>query len=223
VLLGAPGSGKGTQAESLKNRLNLQHIATGDLFRENLKDKTDLGRLAKTYMDRGELVSDDVTEAMVKERLSRPDTRSGFILDGFPRTVPQAEALTEMMTNMQRRLSGVVYIKVSDDQIVNRLSGRLICRTCQTPFHLKFNPPRKEGRCDVCDAELYQRDDDNLDTIRVRLKTFHGQTKPLIDYYKKNNLLIEVDGEGDVAQITKRVLAAAENMIEAAQRIPAFS
>ncbi len=215
VLLGGPGSGKGTQAERLCKQLKLQHIATGDLFRENLKNETELGRLAKTYMDRGELVPDNVTEGMVRERLSRPDTRDGFILDGFPRTLPQAEALTEMMTDMQRRLAGVLYIKVSDEEIVSRLSGRLICRNCQTPYHLKFKPPAKEGVCDLCGGELYQRDDDNPETVRTRLKTYHRQTSPLIDYYQEAGLLVEVDGEGDVSEVTERVLTAAQSLQEA--------
>ena len=148
VLLGAPGSGKGTQAEQLKDALGLQHVSTGDLFRENLKNETDLGKLAKSYMERGELVPDDVTQAMVRERLERPDTRGGFILDGFPRTLPQAEALTDILTSMQRRLDAVLYIKVSDAEIIQRLSGRRICCDCQTPYHVMFNPPQKSGICD---------------------------------------------------------------------------
>lgn len=213
VLLGGPGSGKGTQAEQLRNELKLPHIATGDLFRENLKNKTDLGKLAKSYMDRGELVPDDVTEAMVRERLTRPDTGHGFILDGFPRTLGQAEALTEIMTGLQRRIDAVLHIKVSDEEIVKRLSGRLICRNCQTPFHKEFKPPKKEGVCDVCGGELYQRDDDNPDTIRARLKTYHGQTAPLITYYKNAGLLIEIDGEGDVADVSKRTMDAINNLL----------
>lgn len=213
VLLGGPGSGKGTQAEKLSKQFELPHIATGDLFRENLKNKTELGQLAKTYMDRGELVPDDVTEAMVQERLSRPDTGNGFILDGFPRTLPQAEALTEMVTNVNRRLAGVLYIKVTDEEIVTRLSGRLICRDCQTPYHLKFKPPLKEGICDLCGGELYQRDDDNPETVHARLKTFHRQTAPLIDYYREAGLLIEVEGEGDVSEVTERTGDAVQSLI----------
>jgi adenylate kinase len=212
ILLGAPGSGKGTQAEKLCAELELQHVATGDLFRENLKNETELGKLAKSYMDKGALVPDDVTVAMVKDRLSRPDVEAGFILDGFPRTHPQAKALTSLLKEMERGLSGVLYIKVSDEEIVSRLSGRLICRNCQTPFHLKFNPPAKEGVCDVCGGELYQRDDDNPTTVRARLETFHNQTAPLIDYYKNAGLLVEVDGEGGVSEVVERTLAAARNL-----------
>lgn len=212
VLLGAPGSGKGTQAARLSRELGLQHIATGDLFRQNLKNETELGKLAKTYMDRGELVPDDVTEAMVAERISRPDAAEGFILDGFPRTLSQAEALTQMMTTLRRRLDGVLYIKVSDEEIVKRLSGRLICRECQTPFHKIYNP-FKSCPYNKCHGQyLYQRDDDKPETVRARLKTFHQQTAPLVDYYRQAGLLIEIDGEGEVAEVTKKILAAAERL-----------
>lgn len=208
VLFGGPGSGKGTQAEQLSREFELKHISTGDLFRENLKKQTDLGKLAKTFMDRGELVSDDITEAMVEERLARPDTATGIILDGFPRTLAQAEALTEIMAHLNRQIDGVLYLKVSDAEIVRRLSGRLICRNCQTPFHKEFNPPSQAGICDVCGGELYQRDDDNPETIRARLKTFHRQTAPLINYYREAGLLIEIDGEGDVSQVSQRMSEA---------------
>lgn len=212
VLLGGPGSGKGTQAEQLRNQFQLPHIATGDLFRENLKNATTLGRLAKSYMDRGELVPDDVAEAMVEERLARPDARAGFVLDGFPRTVPQAEALDDMLTHLERRLAGVLYINVSDDAITERLSGRLVCRNCQTPYHLQFNPPKNTGVCNACGGELYRRDDDNPATVRARLRTFHGQTEPLIDYYSQAALLHEIEGEGDVADVTRRSIEAARRL-----------
>jgi len=208
VLLGGPGSGKGTQAERLCAELRLPHIATGDLFRENLQQATDLGQLAQTYMNRGELVPDDVTEAMVEERLARPDTQGGFILDGFPRTLPQAGALTEMMTRLQRRISAVLYIKVPDEALVGRLSGRMICRACQAPYHLQFKLPRQPGVCDACGGGLYQRADDNPRTVRARLVTFHGQTEPLIAYYRQAGLLHEIDGEGALAEVNARSLAA---------------
>ncbi|MEO6060539.1 MAG: adenylate kinase [Thermoflexales bacterium] len=212
VLLGGPGSGKGTQAERLRARFGLAHIATGDLFRDNLKNATELGRLARAYMDRGELVPDEVAEAMVEERLARPDARDGFVLDGFPRTVPQAQALDEMLARMRRRLEGVLFVNVSDEAIVGRLSGRLVCRACQTPYHIKFNPPKVAGICDKCGGELYRRDDDNPDTIRARLKVFHQQTEPLIDYFSEAGLLHELDGEGDVADVTGRTLDAATRL-----------
>ncbi len=212
ILLGAPGSGKGTQAQQICRDLKLLHVATGDLFRENLKNQTDLGKLAKSFMDRGELVPDDVTEAMVRERLARPDAQSGFVLDGFPRTLTQAEALTDIMNGLGRRISGVLYFKVSDEEIVNRLGGRIICRECQVPFHKIFNPFKScpQGKCQG--EYLYQRDDDKEETIRARLKTYHGQTVPLIDYYAEMNLLLEVDGEGQLADVTDRVMIAARGL-----------
>lgn len=208
LLMGGPGSGKGTQAERLSGQLRIPHIATGDLFRENLRQATPLGKVAKGYMDRGELVPDDVTDAMIEERLALADTQGGFILDGFPRTMPQAQALTEMMTRLQRRLAGVLYIKVSDASIIGRLAGRLTCRKCQAPFHLRFKPPQQPGRCDHCGGELYQRSDDNPGTVAARLTTFHRQTEPLIAYYREAGLLHEIDGEGDVARISEESLAA---------------
>lgn len=212
VLLGAPGSGKGTQADHLCEQLNVPHIATGDLFRENLKNATELGKLAKGYMDCGELVPDDVTVAMVRERFSRADAQRGFVLDGFPRTLAQAEALTQMLGKMGRRLDAVLYIKVSDEEIVKRLSGRIICKECQTPFHKIFNPFQ---RCPYskCEGEyLYQRDDDKPETVRARLETYHTQTAPLIDYYDQAGLLIEIEGEGEVAEITHRTLDAVQQL-----------
>ncbi|GAB4426154.1 MAG: hypothetical protein Fur0044_24200 [Anaerolineae bacterium] len=213
VLLGAPGSGKGTQAQHLCQQLKLTHIATGDLFRENLKNQTELGKLAKTFMDRGELVPDDVTEAMVRERLARPDTANGFVLDGFPRTLSQAEALTDILTGLNRRLDSVFYFKVSDEEIVSRLSGRIICRECQVPFH-KLHNPFQVCPFGKCQGEyLYQRDDDKEETIRARLKTFHRQTAPLIDYYREAGLLLELEGEGELWEVTARVLTAAQSLI----------
>jgi len=209
VLLGAPGSGNGTQAETLSRELKLPHIASGDLFRENLRQATELGRLAKGYMDRGELVPDEITEGMVRDRLARPDTTAGFILDGFPRTLPQALALNEMLHGLGRRLAGVLCINVPDEAIVTRLSGRLICRQCQTPFHRDFKRPKQEGICDRCGGALYQRDDDNPATVRARLRTFHAQTEPLIHFYQDAGLLKEVAGQGDLAAVTAHTLAAA--------------
>jgi len=215
VLLGAPGSGKGTQAEKLCRAFDVPHVATGDLFRENLRNETDLGKLARSYMERGDLVPDDVTVAMVKERLSRPDTANGFVTDGFPRNRFQAEAFTEMLQIMGRLLRGVIYFKVSDQEIITRLSGRLICRNCQTPYHLTFNPPTQEGVCDACGGELYQRADDRPETVKVRLETYRRQTAPLIDYYKSAGVLVEVDGEGDLSAVTERMLAAARSLVPA--------
>ena len=212
VLLGGPGSGKGTQAEQLRSVFQLPHIATGDLFRDNLKNDTELGRLAKSYMNRGDLVPDDVAEAMVEDRLGRSDTRHGFVLDGFPRTVPQAQALDEMLGRLERRLAGVLYINVSDEAIIERLSGRLVCRACQTPYHATFKPPRVADICDQCGSALYRRDDDNPETVRARLKTFHGQTEPLIDFYSQAAVLHEIEGEGDVKAVTQQSIDTARRL-----------
>lgn len=206
VLLGGPGSGKGTLAEQLCARLHLPHIATGDLFRDNLRRATKLGQLAQTYMDRGELVPDDVTDAMVEERLALEDAAGGFVLDGFPRTLHQAHALMDIMGRQRRRLTAVVYLKVRDEVIVERLSGRLICQQCQAPYHLEYKQPKVAGRCDHCGGELYQRPDDSASTVRARLLTFHRQTEPLIEFYRKANLLHEIAGERPPAEVTAAAL-----------------
>jgi adenylate kinase len=217
VFLGSPGSGKGTQAEKLGKMFNLSHISTGDLFRANFKDNTELGRLAKSYIEKGELVPDDVTQEMVRDRLAQADVREGFILDGFPRNIGQANALTDMMTQMRRRLSGVLFLSVPDEAIVERLSGRLTCQVCQTSYHTLYNPPKKEGICDKCGGQLFRRDDDEPETIRARLRTYYGQTAPLIAYYRALGLLYEINGAGEVSDIFDRVVAAVE-AIEAKDR-----
>lgn len=208
VLLGGPGSGKGTQAEHVCKTFHLPHVSTGDLFRDNIKRQTELGRLAKGYMDRGELVPDDVTERMVAARLAQPDAGHGFVLDGFPRTVSQAEALDEILHGMNRKVTGVIHLEVCDEEIVRRLSGRRICRQCQAPFHLLFKKPRREGICNHCGGPLYQRDDDKAETILVRLKNYHRQTEPLIAYYRDAGVLTEVKGEGELTAIRAAMLAA---------------
>ena len=218
VLLGGPGSGKGTQAEELHAKFSLAHIATGDLFREHLSAETDLGKLAGRYINRGELVPDDITEAMVEERLQQPDTRAGFILDGFPRTLAQAEALADILAQLHRRVSSVVYISVADQEIVTRLAGRRICRDCQTPYHLTFNPPAQASICDLCGGELYQRDDDNPQTISRRLQSFYAQTAPLIHYYRAAGLLLEIDGQGEVEVVKQRTVAATRSLMQANHR-----
>jgi len=212
ILLGPPGAGKGTQAERLEENLHLPHVASGDLFRENLKNKTELGLLAKGYMDKGDLVPDDVTIDMVRERLQRPDCDRGAILDGFPRTQAQAQSLDRMLADMGRGLDGVLYIAVPDEELVSRLSGRWICRQCQTPYHTIFSPPATEGVCDACAGELYQRDDDKPETVRSRLEVYHRQTAPLIDYYRQAGLLVETDGSGDIDTVSAALLGAAKKM-----------
>jgi len=212
ILLGGPGSGKGTQAELLATKLKLPHISTGDLFRENLRQATELGKLAKGYMDRGELVPDDVTDHMVEERLGRTDVRDGFILDGYPRTLAQAVALDEILARLGRRITGALNIDVPDSSIVERLSGRLICRSCQAPFHVRFHPPKVQGVCDHCGGELYRRSDDNPATIRTRLATFHRQAEPLIHYYRDCGVLRDIAGNDAVDAVCARCLYAAREL-----------
>ncbi|MDH7487553.1 MAG: adenylate kinase [Anaerolineae bacterium] len=214
VLLGPPGAGKGTQAERLEKELGLPHVASGDLFREHLSKGTALGSLAKTYMDRGDLVPDDVTIAMIRERLQRPDCAQGAILDGFPRTQAQARGLDDMLADMGRALDGVLYLAVPDEELVQRLSGRWICRQCQTPYHTLFSPPAQAGVCDACGGELYQRDDDRPETVRARLRVYHQQTAPLIDYYRRAGLLVEVDGSGDIESVAAALLKVACTLAE---------
>ena len=211
ILLGAPGAGKGTQAATLHEELNAPHIATGDLFRAALSQGTPLGLEAKSYMDRGELVPDDVTVRMLLERISEPDAADGYILDGFPRSLAQAEALDDALKNRHENIDKVLLVDVSEDELVRRLSGRWICRTCQKPFHVINNPPKREGLCDVCDpedGELYQRDDDKPETVRNRLGVYQDQTAPLIDHYKAQGILTSINGEQEIESVRADLLAA---------------
>ena len=195
VLIGPPASGKGTQAVMLRELLDLPHVASGDLFRENLKNETELGRQAKIYMDRGELVPDDVTIAMVMERLSRPDCAGGAILDGFPRTIAQAEALDRALAGLGHEISVVPYFAVPEEELVERVSGRRLCRVCGGSYHVRFNPPQQPGVCNNDGGELYQRDDDKPETVRKRLEVYWEQTSPLIDYYRAKGILAEINGD----------------------------
>jgi adenylate kinase len=208
VLLGAPGSGKGTQADHLRRELGLTHVASGDLFRDHLKRQTPLGLNAGEYMTKGALVPDEVTIAMLRERVGQPDTEKGVLLDGFPRTMQQAIALNEMLSSLGRELRAVIYVEVPDAELIERLSGRLICRECQVPFHKTANPFREcpTGRCRG--EHLYQRADDNPETVRARLVTYHEQTAPLIDYYRLNKLLVTIPGQGPVDDVKAATLAA---------------
>ena len=206
VLLGGPGAGKGTQAERLSAALDIPQVSTGDLFRENLKNETELGTLAKGYMERGELVPDEVTVGMVRERLSRPDAAKGAILDGFPRTIAQAEALRSLLADLGFKLAMVPYIKVPEDVLLARLAGRWTCRGCGAMYHELFSPPKQAGTCDRCGDELYQRPDDTPETQKHRIKVYFEQTAPLIDYYREKGLLVEVDGRSGIDEIQAELL-----------------
>ncbi len=208
VLLGAPGAGKGTQAAALTKELKLAHIASGDLFRQALGNGTELGLQAKAYMEKGQLVPNEITIKMVLERITAPDCASGIILDGFPRNVEQAKALDEALKAQKKAIDKAVYIKVAETELLTRLIGRWICRKCQTPYHEVSSPPRVKGKCDKCGGELYQRADDNTETIKKRLVVFFAETAPLIEYYSKVGKLIEVQGEGSMEDISARIISA---------------
>ena len=208
VILGAPGAGKGTQAVNLSEKLKIPHISTGDIFRSNIKDGTPLGKLAKEYIDKGALVPDEVTIGIIKDRLAQADCKNGFILDGFPRTIPQAESLDNVLTEMGTSLDYVVDIFVGDEVIIKRLSGRRICPECNMNYHVDLNELARKGICANCGAKLIQRDDDREETIIKRLKTYHEQTEPLIGYYKGKGNLLEVKGQGKIADTTAEVYKA---------------
>lgn len=205
VLLGPPGAGKGTQAKVISERMHLPHISSGDIFRENIKNKTELGKLASDYMNRGELVPDDVTIQMIKDRLARPDCTGGALLDGFPRTPAQAKALDEMVQTIDGRVVIVPYIMVPENILLERLTGRWTCRANGHIFHEKFNPPQHEGRCDFDGSELYQRDDDKAETVSRRIRVYMDQTAPLIAYYQECNLLREIDGSQSIEDVTREM------------------
>jgi adenylate kinase len=207
ILLGPPGAGKGTQAQIASQKLDLPHISSGDIFRENLREQTKLGKLAAEYMNKGELVPDDVTIAMIQDRLSRPDCAKGAILDGFPRTPAQAVALATMLKSLNGRVNVVPYIKVPEPVLVERLTGRWTCRAAGHIFHEKYNPPSQAGKCDLDGSELYQREDDKAETVIRRIRVYLEQTEPLIEYYREQGLLVELDGTQEINQVTKDLLA----------------
>jgi adenylate kinase len=210
VLLGPPGAGKGTQAKVIAEKYGLVHISSGDLFRENLKNETELGKLAQGFMARGELVPDDVTIAMVRDRISRPDCKNGALLDGFPRTPAQADALATMLKEFNSKVELVPLIDVPANELIERLSGRWTCRKEGHVFHQKFNPPQKAGVCDIDGSELYQRDDDKRETVENRIKVYTAQTAPLIEYYSSRDLLVKIDGKKSIEEVTKDLLTAIE-------------
>ena len=208
VLVGPPGAGKGTQAQFIASHLAIPKISTGDIFRSNVTQGTPLGRQAKEYMNRGDLVPDEVTIAMVRDRLNEEDAQPGFLLDGFPRNVPQAETLKKQLMDWDTRLTVVLELVVDEDEVVRRLSGRRTCRRCERVWHIMFDPPTRDGICDACGGELFQRDDDREETVRHRLEVYKQQTAPLVSYYADEGVLIGIDATGPVEEVTERALAA---------------
>jgi adenylate kinase len=213
VLVGPPGAGKGTQAQFISSNLSIPKISTGDIFRYNVSTGTELGRQAKAFMDRGDLVPDEVTIGMVSSRLQEDDAQVGFLLDGFPRNVPQAETLKKMLTEWEQKLDIVLELVVDDDEVVRRLSGRRTCRKCGRIWHVLFDPPARSGQCDDCGGELFQRDDDKEDTIRHRLEVYNQQTRPLIAYYADEGILLGIDATGPVEEITDRAMSALRRFV----------
>jgi adenylate kinase len=209
ILLGPPGAGKGTQAALVSQGAGVAHVATGDLFRENIRNQTELGMQAKAYVDKGALVPDELTIRLLLDRLDRPDTQKGVLLDGFPRTVEQARALDEALKQRGQAVDKVLYINVGEEEVVRRLAGRWTCRNCGAVYHQVFSPPKQTGKCDQCGGELYQRDDDKPETVRNRLTVFNQQTAPLIDYYKGQGRLLEVNGEQEADAVGRDLLKAA--------------
>jgi adenylate kinase len=207
VMLGAPGAGKGTQARMLSETLGVPQVSSGDIFRENLKNQTPLGLLAKTFMDSGQLVPDDVTIKMVMDRLSRPDCASGVVLDGFPRTLAQADALNKALQAQGMGIGLVPLLEVADEAVINRLAGRRVCRDCQAMYHVAFNPPAVANKCDKCGGELYRRADDEPETVRNRLFVYYKQTAPLIGYYFAHGVLIGLDGDRAIEEVQAELLA----------------
>jgi len=205
MLFGAPGVGKGTQAKLITNKYNIPQISTGDILRAAVAEQTPMGMEAKKFMDEGKLVPDETIIGIIKERLSKDDCENGFILDGFPRTLPQAEALDTLMDEMKIQLDKVISLAVPDDVIIERITGREVCKNCGASFHVKFNPPKKKSVCDLCGGPLIVRKDDNKETVEKRLKEYNGQTAPLFNYYKNKGILVEIDGNKPVDTITKEI------------------
>ncbi len=207
VLMGLPGAGKGTQADEIVKKYDIPHISTGDMFRAAISEGTELGKQAKSYMDNGALVPDEVTIGIVRERLAQPDCENGFLLDGFPRTVPQAEALNELLADLDKKVEYVINIDVEKDELISRLTGRRICTECGTSYHLQFNPPKVEGRCDKDNAPLYQREDDNPETVTNRLEVNMKQSEPLLKFYEEQGVLTNVNGQQDIDAVFAEVEA----------------
>lgn len=206
IMLGAPGAGKGTQAKKIAEKYNIPHISTGDIFRANIKNGTELGQKAKTYMDQGLLVPDELVVDLVMDRFAQPDCENGYVLDGFPRTIPQAEALDAALEKAGAKIDYAINVEVPDENIINRMSGRRACVACGATYHLVHIPPKKEGVCDNCGKELILRDDDKPETVKKRLDVYHEQTQPLIDYYTKKGALVEVDGTVDMEEVFNAIV-----------------
>ncbi len=212
ILMGPPGAGKGTQAEKLAKEFALPHISTGDIFRSAVKEGTEMGKKAKEYMDKGELVPDEIVIGIVKERLAKPDCNDGALLDGFPRTVEQAEALDEVLEELKLKISDVVSVDVQEEELINRLTGRRVCRSCGATYHIKFNPPKVRNICDHCSGELYQRSDDTIDTVKERLAIYRKQTMPIIEYYEQKDLFFGVDGSRSINDVFVDIVAHLQNI-----------
>ena len=206
IMLGAPGAGKGTQAKKIAEKYQIPHISTGDIFRANIKGGTELGMKAKTFMDQGMLVPDEITIGMLMDRIGQEDCINGYVLDGFPRTIPQAESLTKALAERGEKVDYAINVDVPDENIINRMSGRRACLGCGATYHITFNPPVKEGICDTCGQELVLRDDDKPETVKKRLDVYHQQTQPLIDYYKNEGILAEVDGTKDMEEVFQDIV-----------------
>ena len=210
ILMGAPGAGKGTQAAELIKKFNIPQISTGDMFRAAVKEGTELGKKAEACMKTGALVPDEVTVGIVKERLSKDDCKGGFILDGFPRTVDQADALSKILSDLNMKLDRVLNIHVPAENLIERATGRRICKNCGATYHVKFNPSKVNGKCDNCDGELYQRADDNAETMKNRLSVYESSTRPLIEYYQKAGVYTEIDGTQSIDKVTADLVKALE-------------
>lgn len=205
IMLGAPGAGKGTQAKKIAEQYKIPHISTGDIFRANIKNGTELGKKAKEYMDQGLLVPDELTCDLVVDRISQPDASDGYVLDGFPRTIPQAEALTNALNTRGEKIDYAINVEVPDGNIIKRMSGRRACLACGATYHVEYNAPEAEGICDTCGKELTLRDDDKPETVKKRLDVYHAQTKPLIEYYRTAGALVEVDGTLDIPVVFEAI------------------
>ena len=206
IMLGAPGAGKGTQAKKIAAKYGVPHISTGDIFRANIKGQTELGMKAKVFMDQGQLVPDEITIGMLLDRIQEEDCKKGYVLDGFPRTIPQAESLTKALADMGDHIDYAINVDVPDENIISRMSGRRACLKCGQTYHIVYNPPKKENVCDVCGEALVLRDDDKPETVKKRLDVYHDQTQPLIDYYKAAGVLAEVDGTKDLEAVFQDIV-----------------